>query len=98
MEKEAEAVVVELKPETTPETQTDSNVSDEVDKSPAAAPPTTEPAAVPAEPTPAAPEENRVRLNVIPIIILTQINRLKWGTSVLLEYFSDGMNTIFCCP
>lgn len=60
VEKEADAAVVELKPETMLETQTDSNTSDDqTEKSPAAAPPTAELAAVPAEPTPAAPEENR---------------------------------------
>uniref|UniRef100_A0A8D3A126 GTPase activating protein (SH3 domain) binding protein 1 n=1 Tax=Scophthalmus maximus TaxID=52904 RepID=A0A8D3A126_SCOMX len=59
-EVEKEAEVVELKSETSPETQTDA-VDEHTEKSPApaAAPPTTEPASVPAEPAPAAPEENR---------------------------------------
>uniref|UniRef100_A0A3B4XQ08 GTPase activating protein (SH3 domain) binding protein 1 n=1 Tax=Seriola lalandi dorsalis TaxID=1841481 RepID=A0A3B4XQ08_SERLL len=60
VEKEAEAAVVELKSETLLETQTDSHTADDqTEKSPAAAPPTTEPASVTAEPAPAAPEENR---------------------------------------
>lgn len=58
-----EAAGVELKPETMLETQTDGNTDDQTEKSPAAAPPTAEPAPVPAEPAPAAPEENRVGLN-----------------------------------
>uniref|UniRef100_A0A3B4XJN7 GTPase activating protein (SH3 domain) binding protein 1 n=1 Tax=Seriola lalandi dorsalis TaxID=1841481 RepID=A0A3B4XJN7_SERLL len=62
VEKEAEAAVVELKSETLLETQTDSHTADDqTEKSPAAAPPTTEPASVTAEPAPAAPEENRLQ-------------------------------------
>uniref|UniRef100_A0A8D3E2B3 GTPase activating protein (SH3 domain) binding protein 1 n=1 Tax=Scophthalmus maximus TaxID=52904 RepID=A0A8D3E2B3_SCOMX len=60
---------------TSPETQTDA-VDEHTEKSPApaAAPPTTEPASVPAEPAPAAPEENRVILNLndtrgVPLIL-----------------------------
>ncbi len=64
-EKEVEAAVVEQKTEPLLETQTDSNMADDqTEKSPIAAPPTAEPAAVPAEPAPAAPEENRVCLDV----------------------------------
>ncbi|XP_034038201.1 ras GTPase-activating protein-binding protein 1 [Thalassophryne amazonica] len=60
VEKEAESPVVELKPETVLESQTETHTVDDLtEKSPIAAPPTTEPAAVPAEPAPAAPEENR---------------------------------------
>ncbi|XP_062250006.1 ras GTPase-activating protein-binding protein 1 [Platichthys flesus] len=60
VEKEAEAAVVELKSEPTPETQTDAlKIEDQTDSSPAAAPPTLEPVTMPAEPAPAAPEENR---------------------------------------
>ncbi|XP_035016692.1 ras GTPase-activating protein-binding protein 1 [Hippoglossus stenolepis] len=60
VEKEAEAAVVELKSETSLETQTDAlKIEDQTDSSPAAAPPTTEPVTMPAEPAPAAPEENR---------------------------------------
>lgn len=63
MEKEAEAAAVELKSESMLETQTDAHVADDqTEKSPAAAPPTTEPTSAPAEPAPAAPEENRVGL------------------------------------
>uniref|UniRef100_A0A3P9CZA8 GTPase activating protein (SH3 domain) binding protein 1 n=1 Tax=Maylandia zebra TaxID=106582 RepID=A0A3P9CZA8_9CICH len=60
-EKEAEAVAVELKPETKPDTQTDVHTGDEqTEKSPATATPSaTEAVAAPAEPAPAAPEENR---------------------------------------
>lgn len=61
-EVEKEAEVTELKSETMLETQTDS-ADDQTEKSPAAAPPTAELAAVPAEPAPAAPEENRVGVN-----------------------------------
>lgn len=62
-EKEAEAAVVELKSETMLESEVDGNIpDDQTEKSPAVAAPTTEPAAVPTEPTPAAPEENRVSL------------------------------------
>lgn len=63
VEKEVEAAGVELKPETMLETQTDGNTDDQTEKSPTAAPPTAEPAPAPTEPTPAAPEENRVGLN-----------------------------------
>lgn len=65
VEKEVEAAIVELKPETMLDTQTDTNTTeDQTDgKSPVTAPPTAEPAPVPAEPTPTAPEENRVGLN-----------------------------------
>ncbi|XP_022616054.1 ras GTPase-activating protein-binding protein 1 isoform X2 [Seriola dumerili] len=67
VEKEAEAAVVELKSETLLETQTDSHTADDqTEKSPAAAPPTTEPTSVTAEPAPAAPEENRPRAEVKP--------------------------------
>uniref|UniRef100_A0A3Q3FA20 GTPase activating protein (SH3 domain) binding protein 1 n=1 Tax=Labrus bergylta TaxID=56723 RepID=A0A3Q3FA20_9LABR len=60
VEKEVEAAVVELKQESMIETQTDSNTTDDqTEKSPAAAPPTVEPVTMPAESTPAAPEENR---------------------------------------
>uniref|UniRef100_A0A4W6CN21 GTPase activating protein (SH3 domain) binding protein 1 n=1 Tax=Lates calcarifer TaxID=8187 RepID=A0A4W6CN21_LATCA len=60
VEKEAEAAAVELKSESMLETQTDAHVADDqTEKSPAAAPPTTEPTSAPAEPAPAAPEENR---------------------------------------
>ncbi|XP_053284737.1 ras GTPase-activating protein-binding protein 1 [Pleuronectes platessa] len=60
VEKEAEAAEVELKSETTLETQTDAlKIEDQTDSSPASAPPTTEPVIMPAEPAPAAPEENR---------------------------------------
>ncbi|XP_068428215.1 ras GTPase-activating protein-binding protein 1 [Clinocottus analis] len=70
-ESEKELDVVELKPETTPTptaaastpTEADTNASDDQkEKSAAAAPTAAEPAsstATPAEPTPAAPEENR---------------------------------------
>ncbi|KAM6924302.1 ras GTPase-activating protein-binding protein 1 [Xenentodon cancila] len=61
VEKEAEAAEVEIQGDTILETQTDTHTADEqTEKSPATpAPPTTEPASAPAEPTPAAPEENR---------------------------------------
>ena len=56
---------MELKSETMLETQTDTHTSDEqTEKSPAAPPPSAEPAAVPTDPAPAAPEENRVGLNL----------------------------------
>lgn len=69
MEKEAEAAPVELKQEVMLEQQTDAHTTDDqTEKSPAAAPPTTEPAAAPPEPAPAAPEENRVSSNLKPQI------------------------------
>lgn len=58
-EAKKEAVVVELKPETTAETQADTNASDDQKEKSSGAPPTAEPAAMPAEPAPTAPEENR---------------------------------------
>ncbi|CAK6976672.1 ras GTPase-activating protein-binding protein 1 [Scomber scombrus] len=62
-EKEPEAAVVELKSETMLESEVDGiTPDDQTEKSPASAPPTAEPTAVPAEPTPAAPEENRPRV------------------------------------
>lgn len=69
-EKEAEAV--ELKPETKPDTQTD----EQTEKSPAPATPSaTEAVAAPAEPAPAAPEENRVGGCVAAFM-----NWVKWRT------------------
>lgn len=66
VEKEPEAAVMELKSETMLESQTDAHTAeDQTEKSPAATTPTTEAASVPAEPAPAAPEENRVGLNVL---------------------------------
>lgn len=63
VEKEPEAAVVELKSETMLESQTDGHTGEgQTEKSPAATTPT-EPASVPAEPAPAAPEENRVGLS-----------------------------------
>lgn len=76
-EKEAEAVAVELKPETKPDTQTDVHTGDEqTEKSPATATPSaTEAVAAPAEPAPAAPEENRVGGCVAAFM-----NWVKWQT------------------
>lgn len=76
-EKEAEAVAVELKPETKPDTQTDVHTGDEqTEKSPATATPSaTEAVAAPAEPAPAAPEENRVGG-----CVAVFMNWVKWQT------------------
>ncbi|XP_068181160.1 ras GTPase-activating protein-binding protein 1 [Antennarius striatus] len=57
-EKEAEPVGVDLKPDAAAETLADA-ADDSTEKSPAPVPPITEPATAPAEPAPAAPEENR---------------------------------------
>ncbi|KAK2904528.1 hypothetical protein Q8A73_011185 [Channa argus] len=60
VEKVEEAAVVELKQETMLESQTDGHAADDqTEKSPSVTPPTTEPVSAPAEPAPAAPEENR---------------------------------------
>lgn len=62
VEKEAEVAVLDLKAETNLESQIDGHTADDQTEKSSTAP-TTEPAAAPTEPTPSAPEENRVGLD-----------------------------------